>query len=254
MVIAFIRLIRVGIVYLTMLAFLMVVGACGTGADLESAASPETKAATEAVPMPETTAIPETTVEKEGATAEETQERALEGCPGVGEAFVQDAQWYAEDYNLSKEEAIRRMRISECFSRDLTDLERKLMREERDSFAGFWLEHEPEYRFVYLFTEDGPEKLQPYIKDEPYAPLLEARSYAEVSFAELKTAQRKAGRIVDRLDFRADLSIDIVKNHAEIFVTDRDKFRAELRKAGLRLPEHVALIEVEGLSRPAVRQ
>ena len=252
MAISFIRSVHVGMVCLMMLAaLLLMVGACGTGAAPESAASSETNAATEAVPVPETTAAPETTVEKEVATEEEIQKRALEGCPGVGEAFTEDTRWYAEDYNLSKEEAIRRMRISDCFSRDLTDLERKLMREERDSFAGFWLEHEPEYRFVYLFTEDGPEKLRPYIKDEPYAPLLEARSYAEVSFAELRAARRKADRIVDRLGFRADSSVDIVKNHAEIFVTDRDGFRAELRKAGMRLPKHVALIEVEELSRPS---
>ncbi|CAN5555434.1 hypothetical protein BH24ACT21_BH24ACT21_02600 [soil metagenome] len=125
-----------------------------------------------------------------------------------------------------------------------------MKRNEGDSFAGFWTEHEPEYRYVFLFTENGQEKIRPYIKDEPYAPLLEVRSGAEASLAELLAAQRKAGRIVDRLEFRADSSVDIVKNRAEVYVTDREKFEAELREAGLRLPEHVALIEVEGLSRP----
>lgn len=112
------------------------------------------------------------------------------------------------------------------------------------------MEHEPEYRFVFLFTEDGREKIRPYIKDEPYAPLLEFRSYAEATLADLNAAHNKAGRIVDRLAIRADSDTDIKKNRVEVFVTDRDKFEAELRKAGMRLPEYVALIEVEGLSRP----
>jgi hypothetical protein len=140
--------------------------------------------------------------------------------------------------------------LQTCLSDDLGILEQKLKRNEGDSFAGRWVEHEPEYRYVFLFTKNGRENIQPYIKDEPYAPLLEVRSGADASLAELLAAQRKAGRIVDRLGFRADLSVDIVKNHAEVFVTDRDKFRAELRKAGLRLPEHVVVIEVEELSRP----
>ena len=244
--VSFGRLPRAGMIFLVMLVSFLIAAACGTGAAPEVGVAPETTAA------PETSTVPETTVGKEVATSEEIQEKALRNCPEPVGAFTQDTKSYAEAYGLSYEEAVRRMRLSECFSRDLTDLERELMRKERDSFAGFWLEHEPEYRFVFLFTEDGRKKIRPYIKDEPYAPLLEVRSYAEATLAELNAAQKKADRIVDRLDIPADSTIDIKKNRAMVFVTDRNKFEAELRKAGMRLPEHVVLIEVEGLSRPTI--
>lgn len=191
-------------------------------------------------------------VEKEAVSNKRTQERALKGCAEADLPPTEDTLWYARDYGVSEEVADRRMDLLDCLRNDLLSLERKLKRKEGDSFAGFWLEHEPKYQFVFLFTENGQLRIQPYIEGKSYAPLVEVRSGAEVPLKELKAERRRADRILERLDYRADSSVNITKNQGELYVTDRYKLRTELRKAGLRLPEHVTIIEVEGLSRPSV--
>lgn len=261
MCVSSVRWVHVVISCLTVLTVLLAAGACGTGT-ADSGEAPETSATAESAAAPETTETPETTAEtetadvrgittvKEAVSTKRTQERALEGCEQAELPPTRDTWSYARDYGLSREVADRRMDLQMCLSEDLYLLERNLKRNEGDNFAGFWAAHEPEYRYVFLFTENGLQTIQPYIEDEPYAPLLEIRSGADASLAELSSAQREAGRIVDRLDFRADTNLDIMKNRAEVYVTDRARFRSELRKAGLRLPEHVTLIKVEALSQP----
>lgn len=97
--VAFVRLHRAGKTFPVMVVSFLVSAACGTGS------------ATNTTAVPETSEAPETTVEKEVATAEELQKKALRNCPKSGEVFTQDTQSYAEAYGLSYEEAVRRMRI-----------------------------------------------------------------------------------------------------------------------------------------------
>lgn len=228
----------------------LITSACGTSAVSDTKTIPETAAVPDTTTAPKASTTPKTTVEKEVVTSEELQEEALENCPKADDAFAQDDQFYAEDYGVSEEQAIRRARLQNCFADELAKLERELKAQEHDSFAGLWIEHEPEYRFVVLFTQHGQQTIRPYTKGEPYAPLVEVRSGAEATFAELRAAERKAARIVDKLGLRADSSFDVLKNRAELYVANREEFKAELREAGMRLPEHVVLIE-GGLSLPA---
>ena len=152
MAISFIRSLHVGAVCLTMLVFLLVASSCGTGNAPESAA-PETRAASEATAKTGAATMSEITVEEEAVSTERAQEKALQNCPKVNDALVEDAQTYAEDYGVSEEQAISRARLQNCFANRLAKLESELRTQERDSFAGLWIEHEPEYRFVVLFTE-----------------------------------------------------------------------------------------------------
>ena len=41
------------------------------------------------------------------------------------------------------------------------------MTNEKDTFAGLWIQHQPEHRFVVLVTHDGEETIRPYIEGEP---------------------------------------------------------------------------------------
>lgn len=225
--------------------------ACGPAAVSENTAAPDTVADPKTIVAAETTALQGTTVRKEVATYEELQREALQKCAESGKAnlFAADVQSYADDFGVSYKEASERMQLQECFSRDSANLEQELKKNERDSYAGLWIQHEPEYRFIVFFTEGGREKIRPYIEGEPYASLVKVRSGAEATLPELYAAQKQAGNIVERSGVRADLGIDIKKNHAEVFVTDRRKAEDKIERAGLQLPEHVALIEVEGLLR-----
>lgn len=163
--------------------------------------------------------------------------------------LARDARWYAGDQGVSLEEAIRRLKLQEELS--LSGLGPALEANEGDAFAGLWIQHEPEYRFVVLFTHDGEETIRPYIEGEPWADVVEVRNGAGATLAELEAAQAEAGRIVRDLGIRADSGINVQENRVELYVTERARLDAALREAGLRLPDHVAVIEVEGLSEPA---
>jgi hypothetical protein len=74
----------------------------------------------------------------------------------------------------------------------------------------------------------------------------------EAPLKELEAAQAEAERIYDELCLRAESGINITKNRVEVYVTDRERFMAALRRAGVELPEHVAVVEVDNLLRPSV--
>ena len=68
----------------------------------------------------------------------------------------------AKDYGVTLEEAVRRLRLQNALPR----LEPELRKKEADTFAGLWIQHEPDLRLVVLFTRDGEKTIQPYIDDE----------------------------------------------------------------------------------------
>ena len=77
------------------------------------------------------------------------------------------------------------------------------------------------------------------------------RNGADAKLEELKAEQAEAGCVLEALDIPADSAINVQENRVELYVTDRARFDAALREAGLRLPDHVAVIEVERLAEPA---
>ncbi len=157
--------------------------------------------------------------------------------------LVQDARMYAKDRGIPLEEAVRRLRIQVDSAEDVADLERRLRKNEADTFAGLWLQHEHEYRYVVLFTLHGEKTLRPYVEGGPLEDTVEARSGADATMAELHFAQREADRITRSLNIATASGIDIKKNRAEVYVPDRARLEVALRKAGVRLPEHVTVVE-----------
>ncbi len=67
---------------------------------------------------------------------------------------------YAKDQDVPLEEAVRRLQLQESVGKLGAELEAN----ERDTFAGLWIEHEPEYRVVAAFTRDGEETIRPYVE------------------------------------------------------------------------------------------
>ena len=67
--------------------------------------------------------------------------------------LLRDARSYAADYGVSLEEAVRHLRSQVGAS--LGGLETRLTEKERDTFAGLWIEHQPEHRYVVLFAGGG---------------------------------------------------------------------------------------------------
>ena len=126
----------------------------------------------------------------------------------------------------------------------------KLNKYERKTYADLEIIDEPDLRVVVYFTEDREEMVRPYVRCTPLEGFVEVRT-DEASIAELEAAQNEAYRLVtDELSIRADSDIDITKNRAEIYVTDKERLEAALRESGQELPEHVAVVEVGGLAQP----
>ena len=56
----------------------------------------------------------------------------------------------------------------------ISTLQKRLQIGEADTFAGLWVEHEPQYRVVVAFTHDGQETIGKYVApDSELAGLIE---------------------------------------------------------------------------------
>jgi len=161
-----------------------------------------------------------------------------------GDARALDTQKYADYFGVSFEEADFRLRMQDA----LGGLTSELAEKERDTFAGLWIQHTPEYRFVVMFTRDGENTIEPYLKGKPYADIVELRE-AEVTLAELHDIRAATLLTIENVDIPRDHSINVQKNRVELYVLDRTAFSDALQDADVLLPNHVEIIQVDGLSR-----
>jgi len=150
---------------------------------------------------------------------------------------LQDVEMMASDLGIPVEEALRRQEYTGAIS----ELQARLRANEADSFAGLWIEHEPQYRVVAAFTGDAQEILAQYVdSDHPLADVVEARS-ATYTYEQLMADQHTAGRLLEQMGFSAASGIDVQENQVEIFVTDRAAFEAALAASGAELPPSVVV-------------
>ncbi len=159
------------------------------------------------------------------------------------EALRRDAEAYAKQFGVTVEEATARMR----FQDEIGDLNDALRTNEADTFGGLWIETEPDYRAVVLFTRRGERTIRPYLAGKPYAHLVEVRQ-ARYTLAELEAIQAQAMHELDKLDFDVVVLLSVQDNRVQVPVSDREWFESELRRADARLPEGVELVVAEGSS------
>ena len=187
----------------------------------------------------------DTPEKKLSATASPTQERK-EGelvILSPDEALRFDAEAYAKKYGVSVEEAIERLQSQE----EIGSLNHSLTENEPDTFGGLWIEHEPEYKVVTLFTRDGEQTIRPYLEGKSIADLVEVRP-ARYTLAELNTIYDQTIQELKKLDFEVSSGIDLQGNRVEIVVGDQEWFELELNRVGAQLPEGAELSFTEGAS------
>jgi hypothetical protein len=153
------------------------------------------------------------------------------------------AQDVADRYRIDVDEAIRRLRVGDEISR----LNAALMSDEGDTFGGLWVEHEPAFRVVVSFTRDGEQTIQPYLQGKPWADLVEVRE-VRATHEELLSAAILTRRALEQLPFQVRASVDIQGNRVAVWVTDPEWFEAELRQAGIELPEFAEPVATGGES------
>jgi hypothetical protein len=169
----------------------------------------------------------------------QTEPTALDD-PTPGPALQADAAEYARQTGVSQEEAQRRLRLQNEFG----GLNELLQSEQRQTFAGLWIQHEPDYRLVVAFTQDGEQTLQPYLEGKSWAELVEIKTFAH-SLAELKAAQWQAMKIADTLKIPINSGIDEHENRVTVVVGNPELFLEEMHAAGLELPEPVQLVAID---------
>ena len=157
---------------------------------------------------------------------------------GVSPALVRDAQMYAAQHDVELSEAVPRLLLQDSVGK----LDSNLLSNEAGTFGGLWIQHEPEYRIVVAFTNDGEKTIAKYVKDETLMDIIEIRT-VEATYRELMQSQREAGWIVAELGFRTVSDINPSENRVEVHTPDRVKLEDALRKNEKTLPARVHIIE-----------
>jgi hypothetical protein len=83
------------------------------------------------------------------------------------------AKLYAERYKVDVNEALFRLKLQETFP----DLEPAIAGKEQATFGGLWIQHEPEYKIIVAFTENGKSTIRQYEKyiPEQVAPYIQVK-------------------------------------------------------------------------------
>ena len=153
--------------------------------------------------------------------------------------LVRDAAAFAEAEGLSLEEAVRRL----AFQATIGDIQPALMAGLPETYAGLWIEHQPQYRIVIALTEGDIGTVQSYIAGNDWADYVEVQP-ATYSLAELTAAQEQASRIANQLDLALSSAVDVKKNRVALIVGNPELFQADLVAAGLSLPEAVTVVPI----------
>ncbi|HID52315.1 MAG TPA: hypothetical protein EYP41_09780 [Anaerolineae bacterium] len=153
--------------------------------------------------------------------------------------ILHDAAYYAQEMNVSLEEALFRLDVQNEDA--ISALNEQLQANEADTFAGLWLEHEPEYRVVVAFTRDGEETIRHYVTpDSQLSQLIELRP-ARYTYAQLLADQQTVLRILDTMQLPVAVAINVQENYLGVGITDRAAFEAALAEADVILPESVVI-------------
>jgi streptogrisin C len=163
------------------------------------------------------------------------------------QALLEDAASYAADTGVSLDEALRRLRLQT----EIGLLDETLSIQE-PSFAGLWIEHEPQYRLVVRFKDPSAEKrLRARIVGTPLEGMVETRP-AAASLAQLEQRRTAALQRVRHLRFAVDSDINIQENRVELHSERGPSLRAAIAAERAPLPERVEIIAVPSLAKPAV--
>jgi hypothetical protein len=168
---------------------------------------------------------------------------ALSAAPAF--ASLQDSQSqaemltainYAKDGDLTPLEAAQRLQAQ----RAAGELDAKLQTERPDTFAGLYIEHEPDFRIVVMFTRNASSELAAYTKDKLYV-----AQEAPRSLELLRTVQDEAANQLMKSGIEFEAGLDIRTSTITLYVRDPALARRRLGKL-LAEFDFIALKETSG--------
>ncbi|HZE20617.1 MAG TPA: hypothetical protein VE082_01060, partial [Desulfobaccales bacterium] len=160
--------------------------------------------------------------------------------PTPGAALQADAAQYASRYGISLDEALSRASLQD----EIGQLNAALQQKEAATFAGLWIQNEPEYRVVVAFTRDGKRTIRPYLNGKSWADLVEFKTFP-YSLKQLQAAQEQAGQMAQALGISITSYINVKTNRVTLVVGNPGLFLDEIRAAGQALPEPVDVVAID---------
>lgn len=160
-----------------------------------------------------------------------------ESDPSLG-----DAGTYAKQHGVSVDEALRRFRRQDVAGR----LDADLTASETDTFAGLWIEHSPDFKIVVLFTGDGEQTIQRYLRKDymtkEVADILEIRT-ARISLAELVRVQTELISSLAVLDIHFESEVNVFENNIHIFINEPGKKAIDqaVENGFIEIPDYVVV-------------
>jgi streptogrisin C len=170
-------------------------------------------------------------------------------APPPSQALLQDAASYAAQNNVSLDEAVHRLTLQQEISR----LEETLVKQE-PSFAGLWIEHQPQYKLVVRFQDPAAEaRLRTRLRGTPLEKMMRETRPAVATLAQLEKRRAAALQRVKYLGFDVDTDINVQENRVEVYSNRAQGLRAAIAKdRANNLPERVEVMSVPELATPAV--
>jgi hypothetical protein len=112
---------------------------------------------------------------------------------------------------------------------------------ETATFAGLWIEHQPNYRVVVAFTRGGAKTLAKYTRDPLFVPI----NRAGATWAQMRATQERLWKELEAVQARpTTASADEMKGRVEIsLATDLAVVRKAEREGRIKIPSYVTLIE-----------
>jgi hypothetical protein len=157
------------------------------------------------------------------------------------------AKIYAKNYGVTIDEALHRLKLQDSFPGLSTELENN----EKETFGGLWIQHEPEYKIVVAFTNNGEQTISKYSKyiSGEVAPYIEIRTVRK-SLSELLSDQDKPFYSLDEQGIKSESRVDIINNCVSIDIAkaDKGKFDIAIQNEKLVIPKGLKVNFVDGLS------
>ena len=160
----------------------------------------------------------------------------------MNEALFEDAKMYAALYGVSDDEAIRRLVLQGVAE----NLNADLVANEIGSYAGLWIQHEPDYRIIVQFTHDGNSIIKSHIDNSPLVSMIEVRK-ADVSLEELGLGQTQIAQVMSQSRIPFKTGINVIGNGVELYVISTADAVAYLGDMKISLPDHTRIIKVNEL-------
>jgi hypothetical protein len=159
------------------------------------------------------------------------------------------AKLYAERYHVDVNEALFRLGLQETFP----DLQPAIAINEESTFGGLWIQHEPEYKIIIAFTQNGKNTIGKYGKyiPEKVAPYIQVKQ-VDKSLADLLKEQANLYLSLKNLNINIDSRVDVINNCVSIDVLKSDEsiFKEDLGKGLFTKTDNLRINLVDALSQP----